>query len=114
IMCMPTLELVREMAAFAREVSESRWAGAVPVVEITSREENQPKRRGRSIPSLIRRHIRGKSDTGAPLVDVPQGGHLLFITHEAAHRMGMGWPPEAKDFEIIIDEEPEVLLTREP
>jgi hypothetical protein len=114
ILSMPTLELVREMVAFARALSEDRFAGSVPVIEITSREGDEPKRRGRSIPYLIRRHIQGKTATGAPLADVPQGGHILFITHEAAYRMGLEWPAEAQNFEIIIDEEPEVLLTRVP
>jgi hypothetical protein len=79
---------------------------------------------------------------GDPLKDVPQGGHLVFISHETFFRMppwpfgdrsyeeiladfdseallrlmamGAYWPPEAHEWHIIIDEAPEVVLTRQP
>ena len=45
---------------------------------------------------------------------MPRDGHLLFITHEAFQRMGTTWPEEARHFELIIDETPEVVVTRQP
>ena len=42
------------------------------------------------------------------------GGELVFITHETMHRMGPDWPDQAARFELIIDEAPEVILSRAP
>ena len=110
IIAMPTLQLVNEMVEFARRQPE------VPVVEITSREDEANPRKG-SVTSLIHQHITGKKLDGEPLppkLRPPAGGHLLFITHEAYDRMGTSWPPETREFEIVIDEEPDVILTRQP
>ena len=110
IIAMPTLQLVNEMVEFARRQPE------VPVVEITSREDEANPRKG-SVTSLIHQHITGKKLDGEPLppkLRPPAGGHLLFITHEAYDRMGTSWPPETREFEIVIDEEPQVILTRQP
>jgi|HubBroStandDraft_6_1064221.scaffolds.fasta_scaffold05443_7 hypothetical protein len=66
------------------------------------------------ITALIHRDITGKDNKGEELRDVPRDGHLLFITHEAFQRMGTTWPEEARHFELIIDETPEVVVTRQP
>ena len=84
IFAMPTLELVKEMVEFAQRSDD------VPVIEITSR-ENEEGRRHQAVTELIRQHIIGKNDKGNER-PVPRGGHLLVITHEAFHRMGNDWP----------------------
>ena len=97
IFVMPTKELIREMASFARR------PGDVPIVEITSANDEHGFKRRPLITELIRQHILKT-----------QFGHLLFITHEAANRMGLDWPTEARAYELVIDEAPEVILTRAP
>jgi hypothetical protein len=93
-------------------------SGDVPVVEITSREDEDNAKCG--LPrklrttALICRHISGRDDYGEPLPDHPVRGHLLFITHESFHRMGGLWPQETREFKLVIDEVPEVILTRQP
>jgi hypothetical protein len=111
---MPTLQLVEEMVEFARRTP------SVPVIEITTREDGE-KPRQQSVTALIRRHITGKDEKGGDLPSepspkgwVPRGGHLVFATHAAFHLMGNHWPDGTENFEIIIDETPEVVLTRQP
>jgi hypothetical protein len=134
IFCMPTLRLVEEMVEVARR------PGDVPVIEITSREDEDKAKRGQPrrwpTTALLYRHIRGRNEKDEPLKNHPTGGHLVFITHETYYRMrvwpsdareldleaplklierrGIHWPPETRDFEIVIDEVPEVILTRQP
>jgi hypothetical protein len=93
IFAMPTLELVAEMAEFARR------DGGVRVIEITS-----ASRAANSAPieQLIFNHLRQPSD-----------GHVLFITHEGLSRV-IAWPAEAAAFHLVIDEAPEVILSRRP
>jgi hypothetical protein len=93
IFAMPTLELIREMVGLAQD-------HGVPVVEITSRDS---QRSGDPITTEIYKHLRSRKDP-----------HLLFITHEALFRMGDDWPRKMRDFELVIDEAPEVILTRQP
>jgi hypothetical protein len=97
IFVMPTIELIHEMASFALR------PGDVPIVEITSANDEHGFKRRPPITELIRQHI-----------VKTQGGHLLFITHEAANRMGLDWPTETRAYELVIDEAPEVILTRAP
>jgi hypothetical protein len=131
IFCMPTLRLLEEMVEVARR------PGDVPVIEITSREDEDKAKRGQprrwTTTALLYRHIRGRNEKDEPLKNHPTGGHLVFITHETYYRMGVWpsdaseldleallklierrgihWPPETRDFEIVIDEVPEVILT---
>lgn len=95
IFAMPTLELIAEMKDVASQ------DGKVPVYAITSRD--RPKA-GASVEKLICQHISSAK---------AQVGHLLFITHEGFHRV-VHWPPETMGFEIIIDETPDVILSRSP
>jgi hypothetical protein len=83
------------------------------VIEISSREDERSHRR-LTVSALLQRHITGEDEEGNDLPGVPRGGHLLFITHEPFLRVGTSWPDETKEFEIIIDESPEIVLTRQP
>jgi len=82
---MPTLELIREFVEFAR-----RNQLGVPVAEISSRFD-KAKPRTLATTALLARNIRGTDERGKPLKGIPQGGHLLFITHETYYRMA-AWP----------------------
>jgi hypothetical protein len=93
IIAMPTLDLVAEMVQFARSRSN------IPAFEITSANRES---RSRPIEQEICRHVRTARD-----------GHLLFITHEAFFRV-VDWPPQAAFYELVIDEAPDVILTRRP
>jgi hypothetical protein len=112
IIAMPSLELVREMVEFAGR-SEAVKDGAVRVVELTSRCDAELERRF-TIVVLIRQHMTGIGHQGQNLRHHYSGPQLVFITHESLHRMGRNWPSEAHEWEIIIDEAPEVILTRQP
>jgi hypothetical protein len=90
IFAMPTLELIREMADFARRQSN------VPVTVLTSEDRES------SVGGRIIKHV-AEARSG-----------LLFITHEAFARMGNDWPAQAREFELVIDEAIEVVLTRRP
>jgi hypothetical protein len=91
IFAMPTLELIAEMADFARRDPTAQ------VHVITHRTEAR-----RSIDQAICHHI-----------ERTFGGHLLFITHEALVRV-LDWPQQANEYHLIIDEVLDVVLTRAP
>jgi hypothetical protein len=96
IFAMPTLQLIAEMAEVARRQHD------VKVTVITS--ETVDPRQRKSVTTVIVEHLKQAGD----------GGELLFITHEAMHRMAADWPAETARLELIIDEEPETILTRAP
>jgi len=112
IVCVPTLELVREFVEFARRDPPPGKA-RVPIIEITSREDDI-KPRGYTTTELLHCHITRTDPNGKPVKDYPDGGHLVFITHETFYRMGRYWPRQTAQFEIVIDEALEVVLTRPP
>ena len=118
IFCQPTHQLIRESLEYADEVDRGlrgRDGWHLPLVEITGRERSD-KDYGETtynVTGRIIRHITGRNEKGGEVKDVPKGGHLLFITHAAFLRLPY-WPPEAEDFELIIDEVFDVILTREP
>jgi hypothetical protein len=98
LFAVPTLALAEELVAFAQRSSD------VPVIMISSREkEGDYHRRNHTVAGLIRRHVSERND-----------GHVLFITHEALYRMGTDWPERTHEYELVIDEAPEVVLTRQP
>jgi hypothetical protein len=99
LFAMPTLELIREMAEVARRQSD------IPVAEITSRrDEDEDKPRGGVVDALITHLINS----------LGLSGRLTFTTHEAFHRVGVEWPDAAAEWEIVIDEAPEIVLARAP
>ena len=108
--CMPTLELIKEMVGVARRQTE------VPIVEITSREDEEKAKKGKprkyQTTAAVWRHITGKNEKGNPIEGHIETGHLLFITHETYYRMGCDWPITTREWEIVIDEVLEVILTR--
>lgn len=119
IICMPTLELIREFTEFAR-----RNKLGVPIIEISSREDATTPR-SKPTTTLLWRHLRGRDEKDRPLKGYPSGGQLVFTTHETFTRMLLPghwiesrlpdfWPPEARQWHLIIDETPEVILTRQP
>jgi hypothetical protein len=89
---MPTLELIAEMAEFARRDP------AVVVVEITS----APPAPQQPVNQRIARHIERAT-----------GGQILFVTAEGFNRV-VSWPAKASEWEVVIDEVLEVILSREP
>jgi hypothetical protein len=140
LIVMPTLEVIREFVEFARR-PPPEGLRPVPVVEITSGLDDKVKRRWTTT-ALLQRHIRAVDKKGDPLKDYPVGGHLVFASHETFWRMparpfpgrsyeeilaafdfealfrlmemGAYWPPETAEWHVIIDEAPEVVLTRQP
>jgi hypothetical protein len=102
LVAMPTLQLISEMAEVARRQSD------VPVTVITSEpDELSPvaaNSRRPATTALLSEHLSRTAD----------GGDLVFITHETMHRIGPDWPDQAARFELIIDEPPEVILSRTP
>ena len=109
IIAMPTLALIKEIVEHARKQTP-----AVPVVEYTSREDEQ-RRRKYTTTALLHAHMCGLRPDGKPDSRAITGGHLVFITHETMWRMTAIWPwPEKQSFELIVDEEPDIVLTRAP
>jgi hypothetical protein len=110
MIAMPTLALIGEMVAHVRRDC-SVLNGTVRVFEITSGHDAEKARRF-TVNELLGQHIVGKDhrdrDTGTRI-----GGQVLFVTHEVLNRM-IVWPPETIEWELIIDEVPEVILTRRP
>jgi hypothetical protein len=101
LVAMPTLRLIAEMSEVARRQSE------VPVTVITSERDDDDHAASRRKPpttALLTAH----------LVKARAGGELLFITHETFFRMGVDWPAETADWELLLDEAPETVLTRAP
>lgn len=97
IFAMPTKELIKEWAVdFAQDFEGMRER----VFVIVSEELGQ--RRPLSIEERIAEHI-----------EEVEGGHLLFITHEALFRV-IAWPERTREYHLIIDEELAVVLTRSP
>jgi hypothetical protein len=90
---LPTLELIREMAEFARRDP------AVIVTEITS-----ANRFGAA--GLVERRI-------VQHIRKAKGGQLLFVTHEAFLRV-VSWPAAAAAWDLLVDEALEVVLSRAP
>ena len=102
LVAMPTLQLISEMAEVARRQSD------VPVMVITSEaDEVSPVVANSRRPATMERLSEHLSRTAA-------GGELIIITHETMHRMGPNWPDQTARFELIIDEAPEVILSRAP
>jgi hypothetical protein len=106
----------------------------VLVFEISSRNDAQKARRW-STTALLHFRITGRNHKDKPLPDQPAPGvgFIIFTTHETILRMttaplGTGleefferlmlghgyWPPEAAEFELIIEEEIPTVLTRQP
>jgi hypothetical protein len=102
LVAMPTLQLISEMAEVSRRQSD------VPVTVITSEaDELSPVSTNSRLPATTQRlseHLSRAAD----------GGELIIITHETMHRMGPDWPDQAARFELIVDEAPEVILSRAP
>lgn len=94
IFAMPTLELIREMMEFARQHDPT-----VSIHEITG----SPGR------TTVAKRIRTFIEKNA----ANPTGLLLFISHEGFHRVST-WPEGTERFDLIIDEEPGIVLTREP
>jgi hypothetical protein len=97
LFAMPTLKLVEEMVEVARR------PGDVPVIEITSREDEDAASRNKprkfTTTALLTFHLTGKDAKDKPLKNHPgKRGHLVFITHETFLRMGRFWPPETAEF----------------
>jgi hypothetical protein len=136
IYAVPTLELLRELAELARH-DPPPALDPVPVYEISSRDDDERVQHGKprrwSTTALLHFRITGRDDKDRPLNDqpLPGQGFMIFITHETLLRMtvcppsapddretflkmarlGHGfWPPEAAEFELVIDEEPPILL----
>jgi hypothetical protein len=84
LIVMPTLELIREFKEFAE-----RNRLGVPVIEITSRDDNNPNKKPRKFTTaaLVVQHLRGCDHKDRPLKNHPEGGHLLFVTHETFVRL---------------------------
>jgi len=101
ILAMPTLALIAEMAEVARRQSEVR------VTTITSSDEPPPTGTGPQHQSSTVKRLTRHLISGA------KGGGITFITHETMFRMGADWPAAA-EFELIVDEAPEVILARVP
>lgn len=94
---MPTKKLIGEAVEFARSLDRG-----IGVHVIVSEDDGVSDAVAVAIPKHIRRHaIRG---------------HLLFITHEGFYRVADNdWPSIGTDeYDLIIDEVPEVILTRRP
>jgi hypothetical protein len=100
LIAMPTLQLIGEMSERARHQTA---APSVPVHVITSDVEDPKQKRAPTVLALA-----------AHMVRAAKGGELVFITHETLHRMGADWPDEATNYELIIDEAPETILSRAP
>jgi hypothetical protein len=96
LVAMPTLALIAEMAEIARRSDGAK------VTVITS--ETVDPRQRKTVTTAIVEHLKQASI----------GGELVFITHEAMHRATADWTAETAEWELIIDEEPETILTRAP
>ena len=136
IYCVPTLELLRELVELARRAPPP-GLDPVPVFEISSREDDEHAQQGKprrwTTTVLLHFRITGRDHKGRLLKDQPPPGQgfIVFATHETLSRMtacppgaandletflkmlrlGHGfWPPEADEFELVIDEELPILL----
>lgn len=97
----PTEELLKEKMAFARECDP-----AVKLYEITSDQSRiQYRKSGGGVGKRIRMFIEKHAND--------RDGLILFITHEGFNRISTV-PPEAAEFHLLIDEEPNIVLTRKP
>jgi len=102
ILAMPTRALIVEMAEVARRQSE------VPVTVITSAADDEPPPTGPQRQSSTVKRLTQH------LMSSAKGGRITFITHETMFRMGADWSAAASEFELIVDEAPEVILARVP
>ena len=102
ILAMPTRALIVEMAEVARRQSE------VPVTVITSAADDEPPPTGPQRQSSTVKRLTQH------LMSSAKGGRITFITHETMFRMGADWSAAASEFELIVDEAPEVILARAP
>jgi hypothetical protein len=102
LVAMPTLQLIGEMSEVARRQSD------VPVTVITSgsAELSPPAANSRrpTTTKLLSEHLSRTTD----------GGELVFTTHETLHRVAPDWPEQAARYDLVIDEAPEVILSRAP
>lgn len=96
---MPTLRLIAENIEFAYECG----AYESLIRDITS---------GDDALELVE-HERVRSAIIEYLKDDISRGHLLFITHAAFWNI-TDWPDQARDYHLVFDEAPDVLLTRSP
>jgi hypothetical protein len=97
LVAMPTLQLISEMSEVAKRQS------AVPTVPVHIITNETTLARQTTVQAL-----------GSHLQTAIASGQLMFITHETLHRMASEWPQEAAEWELLIDEAPEVILGRQP
>lgn len=101
IIAAPTNFLINELIAFAKECDSN-----IKIYEITSEEHRSQYRvSDGSVAKRILKFIE--------IHAMDPRGFILFITHEGYFRV-TAFPPETKAFDIIIDEEPDTILTHEP